>query len=108
MTDSARSPCVRCGSPLHTGEGRIIVAFSVLELEELAFATRDVRVRERLLAARLPPATPVAIIENGTLPGQRTTVGTLADIAERARRRSVGNPAVVVVGDVAALADVLA
>ncbi len=60
-----------------------------------------------LLAHGKDPGTPVAIVENGTLPGQRTTVGTLADIAERARERGVGNPAVVVVGDVAALADVL-
>ncbi|MBO3103539.1 uroporphyrinogen-III C-methyltransferase [Cellulomonas fengjieae] len=61
-----------------------------------------------LLAHGKDPGTPVAIIENGTLPGQRTTVGTLADIADRARERGVGNPAVVVVGDVAAMADVLA
>ncbi|WP_421733999.1 uroporphyrinogen-III C-methyltransferase [Cellulomonas sp.] len=61
-----------------------------------------------LLGHGKDPGTPVAIIENGTLPAQRTTVGTLADIAERARERGVGNPAVVVVGDVAALADVLA
>ncbi|GEL97022.1 uroporphyrinogen-III C-methyltransferase [Cellulomonas terrae] len=61
-----------------------------------------------LLAHGKDPGTPVAIIENGTLPGQRTTVGTLADIAHLARERGVGNPAVVVIGDVAALADVLA
>ncbi|MBO3084241.1 uroporphyrinogen-III C-methyltransferase [Cellulomonas fengjieae] len=61
-----------------------------------------------LLAHGKDPGTPVAIVENGTLPGQRTTVGTLADIADRARERGVGNPAVVVVGDVAAMADVLA
>ncbi|WP_421741290.1 uroporphyrinogen-III C-methyltransferase [Cellulomonas sp.] len=61
-----------------------------------------------LLAHGKDPGTPVAIIENGTLPAQRTTVGTLADIADRAREGGVGNPAVVVIGDVAALADVLA
>ncbi|WP_456787303.1 uroporphyrinogen-III C-methyltransferase [Cellulomonas sp. P5_C5] len=61
-----------------------------------------------LLAHGKDPGTPVAIVENGTLPGQRTTVGTLANIADLARERGVGNPAVVVVGDVAALADVLA
>ncbi|ROS30833.1 uroporphyrinogen-III C-methyltransferase [Cellulomonas sp. PhB150] len=54
------------------------------------------------------PGTPVAVVENGTLPGQRTTRGTLATIAQVALARGVGNPAVVVVGDVAALADVLA
>lgn len=60
-----------------------------------------------LVAHGKDPATPVAVVENGTLPGQRTTVGTLADIAQRAAERGVGNPAVVVVGEVAALADVL-
>lgn len=45
-------------------------------------------------------ATPVAIIERGWQPGQRTTVGTLADIAERAAAVGVQSPAVVVVGDV--------
>ncbi len=60
-----------------------------------------------LVAHGKDPATPVAVVENGTLPGQRTTVGTLADIAARAAERGVGNPAVVVVGEVAALADVL-
>ncbi len=47
--------------------------------------------------------TPVAVVERGWLPGQRVTVGTLADIAERARTREVRSPAVVVVGDVVAL-----
>lgn len=61
----------------------------------------------QLLAHGKDPGTPVAIVERGTLPEQRTTVGTLADIASLARERGVGNPAVVVVGDVAALADVL-
>lgn len=60
-----------------------------------------------LVAHGKDPATPVAVVENGTLPGQRTTVGTLAGIAQRAAERGVGNPAVVVVGEVAALADVL-
>jgi uroporphyrin-III C-methyltransferase / precorrin-2 dehydrogenase / sirohydrochlorin ferrochelatase len=53
------------------------------------------------------PGTQVAVVEKGTLPGQRTTRGTLATIAQIALERGVGNPAVVVVGDVAALADVL-
>jgi len=58
----------------------------------------------RLVAAGLAPTTPVAVVENGTLPSQRTTTGTLADIGAVAAARGVGNPAVVVVGDVAALA----
>lgn len=57
-----------------------------------------------LVAHGLDPATPVAVVERGTLPDQRTTVGTLADIADRAQAAGVTNPAVVVVGAVAALA----
>ncbi|WP_449385136.1 uroporphyrinogen-III C-methyltransferase [Cellulomonas soli] len=57
-----------------------------------------------LVAHGLDPATPAAVVERGTLPDQRTTTGTLADIAERARARGVANPAVVVIGAVAALA----
>ncbi|GEL93743.1 uroporphyrinogen-III C-methyltransferase [Cellulomonas composti] len=61
---------------------------------------------DALIAHGRDPGTPVAVVENGTLPQQRTTVGTLATIAGTARERGVGNPAVIVVGDVAALADV--
>ncbi|MCB0914825.1 MAG: uroporphyrinogen-III C-methyltransferase [Actinobacteria bacterium] len=49
------------------------------------------------------PATPVAIVERGWQPGQRTTVGDLTDIAARADAAGVQSPAVVVVGDVVGL-----
>jgi uroporphyrin-III C-methyltransferase/precorrin-2 dehydrogenase/sirohydrochlorin ferrochelatase len=45
----------------------------------------------------------VAIVERGFAPDQRTTVGTVATIAELARDRGVRAPAVVVVGDVVRL-----
>ncbi|MFI0433568.1 MAG: uroporphyrinogen-III C-methyltransferase [Candidatus Nanopelagicales bacterium] len=53
-----------------------------------------------LVAAGWPAPTPVATIERGWTPGQRSTFGTLADIAERAAERGVESPAVIVVGDV--------
>jgi uroporphyrin-III C-methyltransferase/precorrin-2 dehydrogenase/sirohydrochlorin ferrochelatase len=56
-----------------------------------------------LVAAGRPASTPVAIVERGWTPRQRTTVGTLADIADLAEARGVESPAVVVVGDVVAL-----
>ncbi|QGQ19488.1 uroporphyrinogen-III C-methyltransferase [Cellulomonas sp. JZ18] len=62
---------------------------------------------DRLRTHGLDPATPVAVVESGTLPGQRTTLGTVADIAARAAAVGVQNPAVVVVGHVASLAAVL-
>ncbi|MXY42777.1 MAG: HemD protein [Dehalococcoidia bacterium] len=44
--------------------------------------------------------TPVAVVQWGTWSNQKTVVGSLADIAERARREGLSNPVVVVVGEV--------
>lgn len=57
----------------------------------------------RLVARGWDAATPVAVIERGTTPEQRTVVGTLADIARRAAAAGVGHPAVIVVGKVVGL-----
>lgn len=52
------------------------------------------------------PATPIAIVANGTRPDQHVVEGTLADIAERARTRfRQGSPALLVVGEVVRLRD---
>ena len=58
----------------------------------------------RLRKGGLSPDTPVAVIERGTLPGQRLVRGTLATIEGEARKAGVEPPAVVVVGRVAARA----
>ena len=58
---------------------------------------------EALVASGRAATTPVAIVERGWTTTQRTTVGTLADIADLAEARGVESPAVVVVGDVVAL-----
>lgn len=47
-----------------------------------------------------PPATPVAIIENGTTTEQRVLIGTLADIYQIAQSASLSNPALIIVGEV--------
>ncbi len=60
--------------------------------------------RERLLAHGRSPQTPFALIENGSLPNQRVVVGTLAQLPERARAHAVHTPALLIVGEVAALA----
>jgi uroporphyrin-III C-methyltransferase/precorrin-2 dehydrogenase/sirohydrochlorin ferrochelatase len=46
--------------------------------------------------------TPVAIVENGTLPGERVLITTLGDAAGTVAREGVRAPAIVVVGDVVA------
>ena len=61
-----------------------------------------------LMAAGRPSSEPAAVVEGGTLPGQRTVTGTLETIAEAAAREGIRAPAITVVGAVAALAERLA
>ncbi len=58
-----------------------------------------------LLAAGMASQTPAAVVERGTLPGQRKVVSTLAALGEDVRRAGLSNPAVIVVGAVAALSE---
>jgi len=60
-------------------------------------------VRTRLLAAGRAAQTPFALIENGTRAEQRVITGVLASLPERAREHAVSSPALLIVGDVAAL-----
>ena len=53
-----------------------------------------------LAGSGLPLDTPVGIVENGYLPDQRVTIGTLGTIADQAEAVGVANPAVIVIGDV--------
>jgi uroporphyrin-III C-methyltransferase/precorrin-2 dehydrogenase/sirohydrochlorin ferrochelatase len=61
--------------------------------------------RARLLAGGRADATPFALIENGSRPEQRVVLGTLAELPERARAESVRSPALLILGEVAALAE---
>ena len=66
------------------------------------------RIAERLQAEGRPADEPVAVVERGTLPGQRTVLATLATVADRAQAEGIRAPAVTLVGPVAALRDDLA
>jgi uroporphyrinogen III methyltransferase/synthase len=61
-----------------------------------------------LMQAGRPGSQPVAVVEAGTLPWQRTVTGTLETIAETVRREGIRPPSITVVGPVAALAEELA
>ncbi|MEO5626715.1 MAG: siroheme synthase CysG [Dokdonella sp.] len=63
--------------------------------------------RDRLLAHGRAPATPFALIENGSRPEQRVITGTLAQLPERANTHKVCSPALLILGEVAALAEQL-
>jgi uroporphyrin-III C-methyltransferase/precorrin-2 dehydrogenase/sirohydrochlorin ferrochelatase len=58
----------------------------------------------RLIAHGLDPATPVAVIENGTRPNQVVARGSVATLAATVARRGITGPALLVIGAVAALA----
>jgi uroporphyrinogen III methyltransferase / synthase len=61
------------------------------------------RIAGELMAAGRAPDEPVAVVERGTFPDQRTLVATLADVEERARAEAIRAPAITLVGPVAAL-----
>ncbi|HET9693204.1 MAG TPA: siroheme synthase CysG [Steroidobacteraceae bacterium] len=63
------------------------------------------RIRDRLAAHGRSPQTPVAIVENGSRPEQRVLLTTLADLEDAGRDAQVQSPALVIVGEVAALAE---
>ncbi|MEH6417698.1 siroheme synthase CysG [Pseudomonas sp. CGJS7] len=60
--------------------------------------------RDKLIEHGRAASTPFALIENGSRRQQRVVTGTLADLAERARGHQVQSPALLIVGEVAALA----
>ncbi|HBJ73465.1 MAG TPA: uroporphyrinogen-III C-methyltransferase, partial [Actinobacteria bacterium] len=53
-------------------------------------------------------STPVAVIEKASTKDQRVTIGTLASIVKRAAEVGVRNPAVIVIGDVVTVPNLLA
>jgi len=61
----------------------------------------------RLLEHGADPDTPAALIASGTLPTQRTVVGTLATLAARVAEEGLEPPATVVVGEVVRVREVL-
>ena len=65
-------------------------------------------IAERLAAAGRDPQEPVAVVERGTYPGQRTLVDTLSGIAARVEAEGVRPPAITLVGPVAGLRDTIA
>ena len=76
---------------LGTGVGTLVFLMGVGNLEQIA---------ESLVKHGRFPDTPVAVVHRGTVPEQKTVVGTLQDIAERAQKEGMKPPAIIVVGDI--------
>ncbi len=61
-------------------------------------------IRDELVRHGRAASTPVAIVENGSRSNQRVVLATLAELEEAGRIAAVQSPALVIVGEVAALA----
>jgi uroporphyrin-III C-methyltransferase / precorrin-2 dehydrogenase / sirohydrochlorin ferrochelatase len=73
----------------------LVVYMGVARLDEFT---------QRLLEHGRRPDTPFAVIENGTLPQQRVLRGVLSELPARAKEHGIHPPALLIVGEVAALA----
>jgi uroporphyrin-III C-methyltransferase len=60
------------------------------------------RIAEELLAGGLAADTPAAVIQQGTVEGQRLLLSPLAELADRATAEQFASPSIVLVGQVVA------
>ncbi|OLB39714.1 MAG: uroporphyrinogen-III C-methyltransferase [Ktedonobacter sp. 13_2_20CM_53_11] len=79
-------------------EGTLVIMMGVETLGQIS---------QRLLAGGLSPATPAAVIQQGTVPQQKVVTGTIENILERATAARIKSPAVIVIGAVVNLSDPL-
>lgn len=77
---------------LARSETTLVVYMGVAKLADIS---------EGLLAGGLPGSTPVAMIENASLPQQRECRATLADMPQSAEAFKLRSPAILVIGEVA-------
>ncbi|QRY77051.1 uroporphyrinogen-III C-methyltransferase [Pseudomonas sp. PDNC002] len=80
---------------LAEGGTTLVVYMGVAKLAEI---------RDGLLDGGMAANTPVAMIENASLPAQREYRSQLADMLEDAQRFTLKSPAILVIGEVAATA----
>jgi uroporphyrin-III C-methyltransferase/precorrin-2 dehydrogenase/sirohydrochlorin ferrochelatase len=90
------------------GDSRSSVEWSLLAATDatlvLLMAVANLRaISVALIDGGRAPSTPVAIVENASLPGQRVLATVLAELAEVAESQQVVPPAVVIIGDVVRL-----
>ena len=93
----------RAGAELHIDfdalrrtKGTLVFLMSVTSLPQIC---------QGLLGAGMEPEMPAAVIERGTLPGQRKVVSTLENLPRDAAAAKIKSPAIIVVGKVCQLSD---
>ncbi len=75
--------------------GTVVLLMAVQNLDAIT---------DRLVHAGRKRETPVAVVAEGTMPGERTMLSTLGDVAREVVRQGIRPPAIVVIGDVVAVA----
>lgn len=83
---------------LATGPGTLVLLMAVAHLEQVA---------DELIKRGRAASTPVAVISDGTTPRQQVLTSTLGQVAADAARQDIRPPAVVVVGEVVRLRELL-
>jgi uroporphyrin-III C-methyltransferase/precorrin-2 dehydrogenase/sirohydrochlorin ferrochelatase len=96
MVTLATAHAAHDGQPLDLPLGGTLVLYMGLSRLEAICAALVERGR--------PPATPAALVSHATLPTERLVRGTLADLPARVRDAGVEPPAILIVGEVVALA----
>jgi uroporphyrin-III C-methyltransferase / precorrin-2 dehydrogenase / sirohydrochlorin ferrochelatase len=91
----------------HSGEGaepdwRALAAERATVVFYMGLAGLE-RIVATLIEHGAPTDRPAALIAQGTLPDQRVVLGTLSSIAAAARSQGIASPALLIVGEVAAL-----
>lgn len=76
--------------------GTLVFMMSVSTVEKIA---------DGLIGAGMDPDMPAAVVERGTMPGQRTFTAPLSKICDVVRENEVKSPAVILVGSVCSLSD---
>lgn len=76
--------------------GTLVFLMGVTALEDIC---------THLVAAGMDPATPAAILQQGTTAGQKKIVATVGTLKAEVDRRGIQTPAIIVVGGVCELAD---
>jgi uroporphyrin-III C-methyltransferase/precorrin-2 dehydrogenase/sirohydrochlorin ferrochelatase len=100
---SVRFVTAHCGDSLDTLDWRALAQERQTVALYMGVAGLG-RIRDRLVEHGRSPHTPVAIVENGSRPEQRVVLATLDELEAAGRAAQVKSPALVIVGEVAALA----
>ncbi len=98
--DYASSVAIITGHRRDDGEVKLANADTLVFLMPVANLQR---IAEKLLEEGKSPETPCALIEKGTLPGEKVVQGNLSNILTESRAYDIKAPAVFIVGEVVKL-----